>query len=48
MIHNTDLKERRESLKETFCGFLDFFFLVPPAFFVLRLKDGEISKRFVL
>ena len=24
--HNTDLKERRESLKETFCGFIDLFF----------------------
>ena len=39
--HDTDLKERRESLKETFCGFFlferFFFTLVPPAFFVSRL-----------
>ena len=51
--HDTDLKERRESLKETFCGFFlfeDFFFTrVPPAFLSsFFLKDGEISKRSVL
>ena len=51
--HDTDLKERRESLKETFCGFFlfeDFFFTRVPLAFLSSffLKDGEISKRSVL
>jgi hypothetical protein len=40
------LKERGESLK-TYV-FEIFFLLVPSVFFVFCLKDGEISKRFVL